>query len=142
MLAHLKKKTLLEFLFPNPSSNLLLINALQAFANSGLLTEFVDAGKRHCFISNIGKYSYWLIVLLHLRLKYRLHFRAFYFYFWVIFLKSSFCQFSHSKYYVYCIWLQSADNLGATVDLNILNFIHTKNKEFVMEVKLLHTFLL
>jgi len=51
----------------------------QSFANSGLLTEFVDAGKRHCFISNI-------------------------------------------------------DNLGATVDLNILNFIHSNDKEFVMEV--------
>merc|ERR1712088_1201842 len=51
----------------------------QAFANSGLLTEFVEAGKRHCFISNI-------------------------------------------------------DNLGATVDLNILNFLHRNDKEFVMEV--------
>merc|ERR1712088_744332 len=51
----------------------------QSFANSGLLTEFVEAGKRHCFISNI-------------------------------------------------------DNLGATVDLNILNFIHRNDKEFVMEV--------
>jgi len=51
----------------------------QAFANSGLLSEFVEAGKRHCFISNI-------------------------------------------------------DNLGATVDLNILNFIHRNDKEFVMEV--------
>jgi len=51
----------------------------QSFANSGLLAEFVQEGKRHCFISNI-------------------------------------------------------DNLGATVDLNILNFTHTEQKEFVMEV--------
>merc|ERR1719431_1600111 len=51
----------------------------QSFANSGLLSEFVEEGKVHCFISNI-------------------------------------------------------DNLGATVDLNILNFIHTEQKEFVMEV--------
>ena len=29
------------------------------------------------------------------------------------------------------------DNLGATVDLNILNFIHSNDKEFVMEVSLL-----
>jgi len=51
----------------------------QAFSNSGLLDEFVDEGKKHCFISNI-------------------------------------------------------DNLGATVDLNILNFIAKESKEFVMEV--------
>jgi len=51
----------------------------QAFANSGLLAEFVSEGRKHCFISNI-------------------------------------------------------DNLGATVDLNILNLITTTEKEFVMEV--------
>merc|ERR1711892_207170 len=51
----------------------------QAFANSGLLEEFVDQGKKHCFISNI-------------------------------------------------------DNLGATVDLNILNMCLNQNREFVMEV--------
>jgi len=51
----------------------------QAFANSGLLEEFVDLGKKHCFISNI-------------------------------------------------------DNLGATVDLNILNMCLNQNREFVMEV--------
>ena len=29
--------------------------SFQAFANSGLLAEFVADGKKHCFISNIGK---------------------------------------------------------------------------------------
>ncbi|XP_023328697.1 UTP--glucose-1-phosphate uridylyltransferase isoform X2 [Eurytemora carolleeae] len=51
----------------------------QAFANSGLLDEFVLQGKKFCFISNI-------------------------------------------------------DNLGATVDLNILNTCLSQNHEFVMEV--------
>merc|ERR1712025_651275 len=51
----------------------------QAFANSGLLAEFVDAGKDLCIISNI-------------------------------------------------------DNLGATVDLNILNMCLAQSREFVMEV--------
>jgi len=51
----------------------------QAFANSGLLAEFVSAGKDLCFISNI-------------------------------------------------------DNLGATVDLNILNMCLEQSREFVMEV--------
>merc|ERR1711909_202818 len=51
----------------------------QAFANSGLLDEFVSAGKDLCFISNI-------------------------------------------------------DNLGATVDLNILNMCLAQSREFVMEV--------
>eukprot|EP00092_Neocalanus_flemingeri_P033583 GFUD01036508.1.p1 GENE.GFUD01036508.1~~GFUD01036508.1.p1 ORF type:complete len:515 (+),score=180.93 GFUD01036508.1:264-1808(+) len=51
----------------------------QAFSNSGLLEEFVDQGKKYCFISNI-------------------------------------------------------DNLGATVDLNILNMCLNLNREFVMEV--------
>jgi len=51
----------------------------QAFSNSGLLDEFVEQGKRFCFISNI-------------------------------------------------------DNLGATVDLNILNMCIARNEEFVMEV--------
>merc|ERR1719290_565817 len=51
----------------------------QSFANSGLLEEFVDQGKKTCFISNI-------------------------------------------------------DNLGATVDLNILNMCLEQNREFVMEV--------
>ena len=50
----------------------------QAFANSGLLAEFVSAGKDICFISNI-------------------------------------------------------DNLGATVDLNILNMCLEQSREFVME---------
>jgi len=51
----------------------------QAFSNSGLLEEFVDQGKKYCFISNI-------------------------------------------------------DNLGATVDLNILNMCVDQKREFVMEV--------
>merc|ERR1719427_2327310 len=51
----------------------------QAFANSGLLEQFVEQGKKHCFISNI-------------------------------------------------------DNLGATVNLNILNMCLNQKKEFVMEV--------
>jgi len=51
----------------------------QSFFNSGLLDEFVKAGKKYCFISNI-------------------------------------------------------DNLGATVDLNILNMVISNNREFVMEV--------
>merc|ERR1719431_217706 len=51
----------------------------QAFANSGLLAEFVSAGKDLCFISNI-------------------------------------------------------DNLGATVDLNILSMCLAQSREFVMEV--------
>jgi len=51
----------------------------QSFFNSGLLEEFVKAGKKYCFISNI-------------------------------------------------------DNLGATVDLNILNMVISNNREFVMEV--------
>ena len=51
----------------------------QSFSNSGLLDEFVRAGKKYCFISNI-------------------------------------------------------DNLGATVDLNILHMVIQQNKEFVMEV--------
>jgi UTP--glucose-1-phosphate uridylyltransferase len=51
----------------------------QAFSNSGLLEEFVDQGKKYCFISNI-------------------------------------------------------DNLGATVDLNILNMCLDQAREFVMEV--------
>ena len=51
----------------------------QSFSNSGLLDEFVKAGKKYCFVSNI-------------------------------------------------------DNLGATVDLNILNMVIRQNKEFVMEV--------
>ena len=51
----------------------------QSFYNSGLLDEFVKAGKKYCFISNI-------------------------------------------------------DNLGATVDLNILNMVISNNREFVMEV--------
>jgi len=51
----------------------------QSFSNSGLLEEFVEQGKKTCFISNI-------------------------------------------------------DNLGATVDLNILSMCLTQNKEFVMEV--------
>jgi len=51
----------------------------QSFANSGLLEEFVEQGKKTCFISNI-------------------------------------------------------DNLGATVDLNILNMCLMQNREFVMEV--------
>jgi len=51
----------------------------QAFSNSGLLEEFVDQGKKYCFISNI-------------------------------------------------------DNLGATVDINILSMCLSNNHEFVMEV--------
>jgi len=51
----------------------------QSFANSGLLEEFVEQGKKNCFISNI-------------------------------------------------------DNLGATVDLNILNMCLNQKREFVMEV--------
>jgi len=51
----------------------------QSFFNSGLLDEFVKAGKKYCFISNI-------------------------------------------------------DNLGATVDLNILNMVISNSREFVMEV--------
>jgi len=51
----------------------------QSFFNSGLLEEYIKAGKKYCFISNI-------------------------------------------------------DNLGATVDLNILNMVIRQNKEFVMEV--------
>ena len=51
----------------------------QAFANSGLLDEFVTAGKKYVFISNI-------------------------------------------------------DNLGATVDLNILHMCLSQSREFVMEV--------
>ena len=51
----------------------------QSFFNSGLLDEYIKAGKKYCFISNI-------------------------------------------------------DNLGATVDLNILNMVINQNKEFVMEV--------
>ena len=51
----------------------------ESFSNSGLLDEFVRAGKKYCFVSNI-------------------------------------------------------DNLGATVDLNILHMVIRQNKEFVMEV--------
>merc|ERR1719443_1262727 len=51
----------------------------QSFFNSGLLDQYIKAGKKYCFISNI-------------------------------------------------------DNLGATVDLNILNMVINQNKEFVMEV--------
>ena len=51
----------------------------QSFFNSGLLDQYIRAGKKYCFISNI-------------------------------------------------------DNLGATVDLNILNMVINQNKEFVMEV--------
>jgi len=51
----------------------------QAFANSGLLNEFIDQGKKYCFISNI-------------------------------------------------------DNLGATVDINILSMCLSASHEFVMEV--------
>merc|ERR1719225_2194717 len=51
----------------------------QSFFNSGLLEEYIKAGKKYCFVSNI-------------------------------------------------------DNLGATVDLNILNMVIQQNKEFVMEV--------
>ena len=51
----------------------------QSFFNSGLLEEYIKAGKKYCFVSNI-------------------------------------------------------DNLGATVDLNILHMVTQQNKEFVMEV--------
>jgi len=51
----------------------------QSFSNSGLLEQFVDEGKKYCFISNI-------------------------------------------------------DNLGATVDINILSMCLSNNHEFVMEV--------
>jgi len=51
----------------------------QSFANSGLLDEYVEEGKKYCFISNI-------------------------------------------------------DNLGATVDLNILSMCLAGNHEFIMEV--------
>merc|ERR1712241_1476631 len=51
----------------------------QSFFNSGLLEEYIKAGKKYCFVSNI-------------------------------------------------------DNLGATVDLNILNMVIQQNREFVMEV--------
>merc|ERR1711970_1378570 len=51
----------------------------QSFYNSGLLEQFVDEGKKYCFISNI-------------------------------------------------------DNLGATVDINILSMCLSNNHEFVMEV--------
>jgi len=51
----------------------------QSFFNSGLLEEYIKAGKKYCFVSNI-------------------------------------------------------DNLGATVDLNILHMVIQQNKEFVMEV--------
>ena len=51
----------------------------QSFSNSGLLDQFIEDGKKYCFISNI-------------------------------------------------------DNLGATVDLNILNMVTTNSREFVMEV--------
>jgi UTP--glucose-1-phosphate uridylyltransferase len=60
-------------------------NFYEAFANSGLLDKFIDAGKEFCFVSNI-------------------------------------------------------DNMGATVDLNILNYLlsgHESNgapTEFIMEV--------